>query len=235
MTVSRIGPKTLPSTVREFAEKPDNRRRNKSATSCAAGVASGRLRIAQLRHQPGLGVSPIALGSSRVKYPALTAASSTDSPRRIAASRDWAACGSSAAEFLQGLVNVQQPARPHAGTDQHRVGGPDVANAPPCLGPHLRRACSTRIRRIASAAAAKKWPRLFQCWTFVHIHEPEIRLMHQRRRLQRLPRLLLSQLRRRQLPQLVIDQRQKLLRRRRIARFDLRQDAGDVGHGPNCD
>ena len=28
-----------------------------------------------------------------------------------------------------------------------------------------RRACSTRMRRMASAAAAKKWPRLFHCWT----------------------------------------------------------------------
>ena len=55
--------------------------------------------------------------------------------------------------------------------------------------------------------------------------------MHQRRRLQRLPRLLVGQLRRRQLPQLVIDQRQELLGRRRIAGIDLRQDAGDVGHG----
>jgi hypothetical protein len=27
----------------------------------------------------------------------------------------------------------------------------------------LRRALSTRMRRMASAAAAKKWPRLFQC------------------------------------------------------------------------
>ena len=44
-------------------------------------------------------------------------------------------------------------------------------------------------------------------------HQPQIRLMHQGRRLQRLPRLLLGQLRRRQLPQLVIDQRQKLLGR----------------------
>ena len=30
----------------------------------------------------------------------------------------------------------------------------------------LRRALSTRILRIASAAAAKKWPRLFQCRAF---------------------------------------------------------------------
>ena len=34
---------------------------------------------------------------------------------------------------------------------------------PPCLPRCLRRALSTRMRRIASAAAAKKWRRLFQC------------------------------------------------------------------------
>ena len=33
----------------------------------------------------------------------------------------------------------------------------------PCFGRCLRRATSTRIRRIASAAAAKKWPRESQC------------------------------------------------------------------------
>src|SRR5262249_39579569 len=30
----------------------------------------------------------------------------------------------------------------------------------------LRRTVSTRMRRMASAAAAKKWPRLSQCWAF---------------------------------------------------------------------
>src|SRR5439155_268804 len=34
--------------------------------------------------------------------------------------------------------------------------------SPPCLGRRLRRALSIKIRRIASAAAAKKWPRLSQ-------------------------------------------------------------------------
>lgn len=33
-----------------------------------------------------------------------------------------------------------------------------------------------------------------------------------------------------QLPQLVVDQRQELLCRARIARFDLRQDSSDVDH-----
>jgi len=35
----------------------------------------------------------------------------------------------------------------------------------PCFSVLLRRALSTRIRRIASAAAAKKWRRLSKCWS----------------------------------------------------------------------
>ena len=49
--------------------------------------------------------------------------------------------------------------------------------------------------------------------------------MHQRRRLQRLPRFLLGQFLGRQFPQFVVHQRQQLLGGRRIAGFDLRQDA----------
>src|SRR5262245_53115944 len=55
--------------------------------------------------------------------------------------------------------------------------------------------------------------------------------MHQSRRLQRLPRLLVRELRGGQLSQLFIHQRQELLRRLRIALLNLRQNVGSVGHG----
>src|SRR5262249_57433271 len=55
--------------------------------------------------------------------------------------------------------------------------------------------------------------------------EPHIRLMNQRRRLERLPRLLLSEFMSRQPAQLVIDQRQELLGGRGVALLDGRQDA----------
>ena len=61
-------------------------------------------------------------------------------------------------------------------------------------------------------------------------YHPHISLMHQGRGLQRLPRFFMGQLGRCQFPQLLIDQRQELLRGRGIAGFDLREDAGDVGH-----
>src|SRR5262245_9359473 len=62
-------------------------------------------------------------------------------------------------------------------------------------------------------------------------NEPQVRFMHQRSRLKRLPRLLLSQLRRRQLPELLIHQWQKLLSCLRIALLNLPQDAVYIGHG----
>ena len=55
--------------------------------------------------------------------------------------------------------------------------------------------------------------------------------MHQRRHLQRLARPLLRQLRGRQLPQPLINQRQKLFGCLRIAGIDFRQNARDAGHG----
>ena len=66
---------------------------------------------------------------------------------------------------------------------------------------------------MASAAAAKKWPRLFQRWARSASDQPQVRLVDQGRGLERLPRLLLGQLLRGQLAQLVVDQRQQLLGR----------------------
>jgi hypothetical protein len=64
----------------------------------------------------------------------------------------------------------------------------------------------------------------------IDFNQPQISVMHQRRRLQcvieRLPCHLLS----RQPPQLVIDQRQQLLRSPAIAAFDVRKDSGYVAH-----
>src|SRR5262245_229613 len=86
--------------------------------------------------------------------------------------------------------------------------------------PRLRGSCKEVTARIPSLGAPGA------------IYELEISLMYQRRGLQSLPRFLAGQLSRRQLPQLVIDQRQEFFGRLRISRLDLRQDAGDIGHGP---
>src|SRR5262245_58294008 len=55
-------------------------------------------------------------------------------------------------------------------------------------------------------------------------------LVDQGSRLQRLPRSFLGKLRRRELAQLVVDERQELLRGRGIALLDGGQDTGDVAH-----
>lgn len=54
--------------------------------------------------------------------------------------------------------------------------------------------------------------------------------MNQRSRLERLARFLLGHFLSGQLPQLVVDQRQKLLGSRRIALLDGVQDLRNVGH-----
>src|SRR5262249_17933595 len=61
-------------------------------------------------------------------------------------------------------------------------------------------------------------------------HQAEVSLVDQRRRLQRLAGLFLRQLLRRQVAQLVIYQRQELIRGGRIALLDGRQDARDLTH-----
>ena len=64
---------------------------------------------------------------------------------------------------------------------------------------------------MASAAAAKKWPRLSQSWAWLAVDQPQIRLVDQGRGLERLAGLLLGQPLGGQLAQLVVDQRQELL------------------------
>src|SRR5437588_12147527 len=61
-------------------------------------------------------------------------------------------------------------------------------------------------------------------------HQPQVRVMDQRCGLQSLAGLLLCQLLRRQLAQLIVDERQELLGGVRVTLLDGGQDAGDVAH-----
>ena len=72
----------------------------------------------------------------------------------------------------------------------------------------------------------KKWPRLFP----VHVHQADVGFVDQGRGFERLPWLLLSELLGRQLAQLVVDQRQELFGRLRVALLDVQEDAGHVRH-----
>src|SRR5262249_30159723 len=64
----------------------------------------------------------------------------------------------------------------------------------------------------------------------VSADEPKIRLLDQRRRLKGLSRLLRSQRWRGEPAQLIINERQKLFGRVRVAVLDRGQDAADIGH-----
>ena len=55
--------------------------------------------------------------------------------------------------------------------------------------------------------------------------QPQVSLVHEGRRLERLPRRLARQLPRRQATELVIDQREQLLHRPRVAVLDRAQDS----------
>jgi hypothetical protein len=57
--------------------------------------------------------------------------------------------------------------------------------------------------------------------------QPEVRLVHKRGRLERVPRLLAREARRRKRTQFVVHERQKLLRSRRVAGVNGVQDPGD--------
>jgi hypothetical protein len=61
-------------------------------------------------------------------------------------------------------------------------------------------------------------------------HEAHVGFVHEGRRLEGLPRFLLSELLSGHPAQLVIDQRQEMLGGTRIAQCDGGQQAGDFGH-----
>ena len=62
------------------------------------------------------------------------------------------------------------------------------------------------------------------------VYQPQVGFVHQRRRLQRLTGLLLGQLLRCQLAQLVINEWQELFRGVRVALLDGGQDVSDIIH-----
>jgi hypothetical protein len=83
---------------------------------------------------------------------------------------------------------------------------------------------------MASAAAAKKWRRLFQCCARSHVHQAQIRLVDEGRGFEGLAGLLLSEFPGRELAQLLVDEGQELLSGVGIAFLDGGQDACNLAH-----
>src|SRR5262249_40257671 len=188
-------------------------------------------RPVKLAVEPGAGVHPVALGRSGgdpqglggVAQGEAAEVAELDQPRfeRIFA-----------LELPQGFVEREQVVRlillrfgeQAAGVelDAPELAAPLVTLLAPRLldedPPHGLRGRSEEV------AAAVPWLGL------IHVHEPDVGLMDQGRGLECLAGLFLGELLGRQLAQLVIDQRQKLLGGVRIALLDGRQDAGDIAH-----
>ena len=115
---------------------------------------------AQAAEEPGPGVSPDPI-AFRAEMPEHLGGLLDGQPGEvIAASPARRACGSSTASRRgpRRRPAVSPPAVDRRG--RPRPGRPAAA-PPPCWMRRLRRAFSTRMRRMASAAAPKKWPRLF--------------------------------------------------------------------------
>ena len=78
--------------------------------------------------------------------------------------------------------------------------------------------------------SGKKMSPAFPPQGLIRVDKPNIRLMHQSRRLQRMIRTLVGHPCGRQTSQLRVHQRKQLLGRIRIAVFNLAQNSGDVRH-----
>ena len=106
----------------------------------------------------------------------------------------------------------------------------DAGRSPPLLSRFLSRARLRRIRRIASAAAAKKWPRLSQSWILATPTSRRYASWTSAVAWSVWPGLLLLQPPSGELAQLVVDEWQKLFGGLGIALLDGRQDPSHVAH-----
>ena len=98
---------------------------------------------------------------------------------------------------------------------------------PPRFSRLRSRAWLTSIRRIASAAAAKK------CASAVEVlvaDQPQVGLVHQGGGVEGVPGLLRGHPRGRELPQLVVDEREQVGRRLAVAGRGGVEEVGDLGH-----
>ena len=136
--------------------------------------------------------------------------------RRPAGSRASSRASRSSARLGRGELGVGR-GRPAAGRRR--------ACRPACGG-----RCSTRMRRMASAAAAKKWPRLFQCRAASPPTSRRYASWTRAVAWSVWPGLLLGQPRGGQLAQLVVDEREQVGGGPAVAGRGGVEEAGDVGH-----
>ena len=113
--------------------------------------------------QPGPGVRPVAVGGRAGRCRGPSAASSTVSPAKYRSLTSRGLGRVARGRAGSGPRPGRAGRRPAPGRRRRRRPGRPRAPPAAVLAGRLRRALSTRMRRMASAAAAKKWPRPSQC------------------------------------------------------------------------
>ena len=161
--------------------------------------------------------------------PSASAASSTVSPAKWRSSTTSAASGSSGREPGQGVVEGEQIVVAGRGGDARSASRSTRWRSPPCLTALLAAGRSTRMRRMASAAAAKKWPRPSNAAG--RADQAQVRLVDQGGGVERVAGRLGGHARGGELAQLVVDERQQLGGGLAVARLGGVEEASHVGHG----
>ena len=139
----------------------DSRRLCRKNSTQIFQIPAGVAPPLNLAAKPGPGITPVSVGSCTRK-PSTSAACSIDRPVNTRSFTNWRPAG-----LPEPISSAPRP-MPAVRRASRGWPDPDPANrtccrSPPCFSRFLRRALSIRMRRMASAAAAKKWPRLSQC------------------------------------------------------------------------
>ena len=182
-----------------------------------------------LAADPGAGVSPVAVGGGP-RDPERLGGLLDAQPGEVAELDQPGRLGVFGIQAVERLVDGQdlvgRVVDGQVGLQQLQPGaGPPRASAAPAGG-------RTRpgSRRIASAAAAKKWPRPSQRRGRAAGDQPEVRLVDQSRGLERLAGFLLRQPPGGELAELLVDQGQKFPGGPGVAPLDGREDTRDIVH-----
>src|SRR5262245_55035114 len=188
-----------------------------------------RLFVLELFQQPGAGVGPHLVGLAR-RDAEDGRGGGVAEPREVAQLDQFGGLGVDPGQLGEGLVQGQQLFRLFEGGDILSVAHPDATAAVlqtvfPAGRLHQDAAHGLGGGGEEMAAAVPVLRPL-------DVHQSQISLVHQRRGLERLAGPFVGHLLGRQPVQLVVDQRQELLRGVRVALLDVIQDLGDVGHSP---
>ena len=178
--------------------------------------------VGQLAQQPQLREPPSRLTVSRDTPSTSAASSSVKPPKKWSSTTcDWR--GLIALRFC----NASSSATSSSGRSARANASsrPTFMEPPPRLRFRCARATSTRIRRMMRAAIARKCVRFRHCTRLIST-EPQIRLVDERGRLQRVIRPLAGHVAPGQLPQLVVHERHELIERGRLSLSPCQQQLG---------